>query len=629
MIIKKGKYCPKERITCPKCLEPVNIKLFSLNVSNGNNIEHKSYVISDFLRLSCEKCLLDFTFITCVYCNKKIFMKIHPKNVQYNGLDGYNIKCPYQSCGKTFYFSKCPNCQTEKKYEQSIKEGNIIICSNEKCKFQYIQVNCPIKYCTDLLSSGKPKFFTNFPIGIMLLHKNEIMYQKINCYYCCRPIVFPSTKNYKNKYCEAQKVECPYKDCKKSFNRIICPKCSEEIYINDGWYQMGSKIKCHKCNECFGKILCPACGKMNICYQKFFKSGHMKCGYNNCLKDINMINCLFCRKLNVLSQETQISGQVIKCGYCNNTFNEIFCPFCKKTNPFPLADFSFGKVYKCQYLTCMKEFQILICPKCQIHSFTTEKQEGQALKCEKCQTLYMNWGCPFCKSNIMDKGDKGTSLSWGRMIRCPSESCKKVYCFIRCSGCKKLIFSNENENFCGKAIKCPYLNCKAYTLITFCSLCNVKTVYSGKKTNLKEGEIIHCENCKKNYNFQRNDILYNGNLKVLEQINGKAIDFGVGEADENYLAIQELFFPVKNNNYPSIFISEPSSGNSLDKFTYKSKNRVLGECIVCHNNLKESVFFPCGHRCVCYNCAVILFAVSKKCPKCNQEASCIIKKIYE
>ena len=241
----------------------------------------------------------------------------------------------------------------------------------------------------------------------------------------------------------------------------------------------------------------------------------------------------------------------------------------------------------------------------------------------------MNWGCPFCKSNIMDKGDKNTSLSWGRMIRCPSEICQKVYCFIRCSGCKKLIFSEENENYCGKAIKCPYLNCKAYTLITFCSVCNVKTVYSGRKTSLKEGEIIHCENCKNNYNFQRNNNLYNGNLKVLEQINGKTIDFGVGEVDENYLAIQELFFPVKNNNFSSIFISESSSGNSLDKYTNESKNRILGECIVCHNNLKESVFFPCGHRCVCYNCAVILFAVSKKCPKCNQEASCIIKKIYE
>ena len=59
------------------------------------------------------------------------------------------------------------------------------------------------------------------------------------------------------------------------------------------------------------------------------------------------------------------------------------------------------------------------------------------------------------------------------------------------------------------------------------------------------------------------------------------------------------------------------------------KNISLGECIVCHNNLKESVFVPCGHRCVCYNCAVIVFAITKKCPRCNKEATCIIKKVYD
>ena len=51
--------------------------------------------------------------------------------------------------------------------------------------------------------------------------------------------------------------------------------------------------------------------------------------------------------------------------------------------------------------------------------------------------------------------------------------------------------------------------------------------------------------------------------------------------------------------------------------------------MICHNNIKESIFYPCGHRCTCYNCAVIIFVVNKKCPKCNQEASCIIKKVYE
>ena len=184
----------------------------------------------------------------------------------------------------------------------------------------------------------------------------------------------------------------------------------------------------------------------------------------------------------------------------------------------------------------MKEFQFLICPNCNIYSFTKEIQEGQKLKCEECQTLFMNWGCPFCKSNIMDKD---TSLYLGQMIKCPSEKCNKIYSFTRCSGCQKLIFSKENENICGKAIKCPYQNCKSYTLIMYCPLCNVRTIYSGKKSSLNEGESVCCENCKQNYIFQKNNLLYNGKLKVLEQLKGKTIDFGIGQVDENYLAIQE------------------------------------------------------------------------------------------
>ena len=626
MSTESDKNKKKEKILCPLCLAPVNYNLKDIINTIDNNAKLKYSEISDFTKVVCQKCNLDFTFISCVYCNRKIFMKIHPKATEYNGLNGYNINCPYLSCYKTFYFTKCPKCRIIQKQRKAINEGDIIICTNTQCNYQYIQVNCPIIYSTDVMSFEKPKMYTNFPNGKMLLHKNTHMFQKINCFYCYRPIVFTSTKNCKNKYCEGQKVECPYNDCKKSFNRLVCPTCFEEIYINDGWYEMGSKIKCHRCKDYFGKILCPTCGKMNICKQNYFKLGYMKCGFNNCLKDNNMINCLFCRKLNIFSTKTQISGQVIKCGYCENTFNEIFCPFCKQTNPFPLADFSFGKVYKCQYLTCMKEFQFLICPNCHIHSFIKGKQEGQKLKCEKCQTSFMNWGCPFCKSNIMDKD---TNLNLGQMIKCPSEKCQKIYSFIRCSGCQKLIFSKKNENICGKAVKCPYQDCRVFTLVTYCLLCNVKTVYSGKKKSLNEGENMVCENCKETYIFQKNNSLYKGNLQVLEQIEGKKINFGVGQTDENYLAIQELFFDLKKIKYPSIFISDQSDKNTGEKQSSKSKNNNLGECIVCHNNLKESIFVPCGHRCVCYNCAVIIFNVAKKCPRCNKEASCIIRKIYE
>ena len=638
MMTMSNSFQKNDKILCPNCLIPIKTNINSLKFSNGNDTQIKCDDNSDFSIISCKNCKLIFTFISCAFCERKIFMKIYKQNCKYNGLNGRNIKCPYKSCQQIFYFTVCPKCQFVQKQKQFIKEGKIIICLNKNCQYKYMQVNCPIQYCTDLKSLEESKALTNFPIGIMLLHKNEIMYQKINCYFCCRPIVYKSKKDCKNKYCEAQKVECPYKDCGKFFNRIICPKCHDEIYINDGWYEMGSQIKCYKCGKQFGKILCPACGKMNVCENNFFKMGHMKCGFHNCLKESNMISCLFCRNLNIIDNNIQISGQVIKCGYCENSFNQIFCPHCQRVNPFPLADFSFGKLYRCKYLTCYEEFQCYFCPNCHKYYNIKDKEEGHRLKCPKCQTLFMNWGCPFCKCNILDKN---TKLKMGQMIKCPSNLCNKKYSFITCSQCCRLIFSQDNEIFYGKSVECPYKDCRAYTVMIYCQFCDFKIIYNGKKTDLNEGEIINCMNCRRYFPFQNNESLYNGDLKILEPIEGKKIEFGKGEIDDNYMAVQELFFFGKNKNFSQFNIesSEIMNKEKLQNNTNKglisiNKNnndihKNLGECIVCHNNLKESIFVPCGHRCVCYTCGVIIFEIYKKCPKCNTPASCIIKKVYE
>jgi hypothetical protein len=228
--------------------------------------------------------------------------------------------------------------------------------------------------------------------------------------------------------------------------------------------------------------------------------------------------------------------------------------------------------------------------------------------------------------------DENTSLHIGEMIRCPNEICHKEYSFIRCSGCNKLIFSNENESMLGKSIKCPYQSCKAYTNIIYCPSCKVKTVYSGKKKNFIEGDEVSCGNCKQNYTFKINKSLYKGDLKILKHIEGKPIKFGVGEVDQNYLAIQDLIISDKKKSliFPSQLQFEQFSEQVVvQKSEDTPKNISLGECIVCHNNLKESVFVPCGHRCVCYNCAVVVFAITKKCPRCKQEATCIIRKVYD
>ena len=608
-------------ILCPNCLNHIIDK----PSNNNDNIENEN---NEFGKFTCQYCNLDFSFIFCIFCEKKIYMKIFPNTSNYNGLNGYNIKCPYKSCQKVFYFTSCPNCTKIQKINKYIKEGNLIICPN--CKIKYTQVHCPVKNCTDITYIQISKFFNNFPNGLSITHKDEKK-QKTNCYYCSRPIVFPLLiNNKKYKYYECQKVKCPYEDCKKEFNRIICPKCSSENYINDGYYEMGSLITCYFCKESFGKIICHFCRQMNVCKKKF-KLGHMKCGFGNCLKESNLINCIFCRKINYFDLNENVNGKTIKCGYCKNKFNEILCPFCRQINAFPLGDFSFGKLYKCQYMTCMKRFQFSICPNCFCYSVLEDDEEGQKMKCDKCNIIFRNIACPFCKINIIIKN---SFFKVGKMIKCANEKCQKNFSFINCSKCQKLIFSQENENLCGKSVKCPYQGCKRYTINVICTSCNINIIYANEKKSFKEGDKIKCQKCHKEYPFTFDEEVFSNDITYLKEINGETINFGIGEKDENLELIQQLFTDfgkIKKQTHtilPSFTNYDKNSTNIQNLNTFKSNYTNFKDCIICHNNIKESIFYPCGHRCLCYNCAVIVFNVEKKCPKCKKEIICVIRKIF-
>ena len=611
-----------EKLKCPNCSES--------NETNNSNINFNINNPSEFDKIICKSCSFEFCFIICEYCSRRIYMKINQDNSLYNGMNAFNIACPYKLCEKIFYFTECVKCKRTQKHKKYIKEGEIIKCLYDDCQFEYIQNNCSILHCNDLVNIAKKLMTTNFPEGILSNHLNKYLIQKINCFYCWRPIVYLSSKMHKNKYYECQLVECPYKDCKKKFNRIICPFCFNEIYVQDGWYEMGSEIKCKKCNNFFGKILCPSCGKMNECKDNYFQFGKMVCGFQNCQRHNYMINCIFCRKLNIFNKEKPINGQLIKCGYCQNEFNEILCPFCKMIIPFPSADFSFGKVYKCIYISCLKVFQFLICPNCSSYSFKSDSQEGKKLNCQNCKTKFMNWGCPFCKCITMDKD---TSLKLGQLVKCPNKSCQKIYSFIRCSKCEKLIFSKENENIIGISVKCPHKSCGVYTLVSFCSFCGTKAIYSDSKKNYNDDDLIKCPSptCNKEYTFQRDKDIYFNKLSILEKIEGNVIRFGIAQVDENFLYKQELFTDKRCIQINRLFPTQYSSESIVEQKIKREilENKYFDECMICRNNRKESIFFPCGHRCVCYNCAVLFFSVYHKCPKCQCKAKCIIKKVYD
>ena len=132
------------------------------------------------------------------------------------------------------------------------------------------------------------------------------------------------------------------------------------------------------------------------------------------------------------------------------------------------------------------------------------------------------------------------------------------------------------------------------------------------------------------YQLKKDYDIYSKNLSYLNTIEGNVIKFGIAERDENYLFKQDLFLDKSHIKNSRLFPSQYSSDNveqNLGKENIEKK--YIGECMLCPNNRRESVFFPCGHRCTCYICAVLYFSVFHKCPKCQNEAKCIIKKVYD
>ena len=597
-------------IACPKCKE--------------FQTQSNSSLVEEYSKNVCKICGNDFCFILCEYCNRKIYMRIQSQ-CEYNGLLGFNIQCCYKDCKGIFYLTKCINCQKlqKQKVDKIVEEGDLITCID--CGITYIQLNCPEAYCQDLLSQqivGKKETYQN---GMMIIHKNilsgqKTLYQKINCVYCLKPIVYRSEKSKINKYYEGQIVVCPYKDCGKKFNRLMCPLCNTYLFIKEGFYLMGRKIKCLNCDNCFSKMVCPSCLKVNTKINAHFNEVLFKC--SECNRKIYIINCVRCRKPNYFPKKIPKYGQKIICGYCNEGFKIIECYKCKRIKYFPLLEFSFGKLYNCQM--CKEIFQYFICPNCLSSNISTEAKEGKTIHCLDCKISFMNFGCPFCKENILFIPD---SFIFGKLIKCPNKSCEKYFSFSKCQKCQRLIYSKECQYLDGVCVKCEY--CKSYTLRYQCPLCKKKIIFNGQTSDLKEGEEIECHECKKKFEFKQNKEICSDNLSILEEIKGHTINFGIGEEDKNYKIKLDLFFetPLFSSIFPNkSLLSDSSVLYRSNTLSYIRKREM--ECIQCHNNLKESVFFPCGHRCTCFECANNVYYFDKKCPKCNTIIKCVIKKVF-
>ena len=584
---------------------------------------------------------IDMFSLKCIYCNKTINIKFNEKTAK-NRVNGINIKCPYNQCLQYFYISICPKCKYNNYFKEYIYEGDLIRC--EKCQFKYLQSRCVFENCNELFYFEAPIIFLHSPLGIICKHKNKDYFQKLTCHYCLRPITYISGEDKTKRYYEGKKIICPYEDCKKSFNRLICPNCNRVNIVESGRYIMGKKIRCFYCNYFFAKILCNICLKISTLEENSLKYGEFKCKNDNCGSFISMANCLFCLRLNYFPFNKNISliqGQKIQCGYddCKERFNIVYCAGCGELNPFPKGDFVFGKLYKCIYGNCSKNFMVLVCPSCFTYSRTIEETEGRKYNCNKCGTLLSNYGCPHCNISILDKD---SSLILGQIIQCPNPECKGKFSFCRCVECKRLIYYKEENTIIGKKVRCDF--CKTKSINILCFKCNSRiSMEIDNTTTFENGETITCPNCREGFIYDKNqaiiiknekgeeinldrDIYYN-NLSYINEIKGNTIDYGISEIDPNYLNIEQNIFKCEDS-YENDKNDDMTITNDDDINTDIEKEKRKYMCIICQSEEKESIFYPCGHRCCCYKCAMYNFTVFQKCPKCDIIPSAVIRKVF-
>ena len=90
----------------------------------------------------------------------------------------------------------------------------------------------------------------------------------------------------------------------------------------------------------------------------------------------------------------------------------------------------------------------------------------------------------------------------------------------------------------------------------------------------------------------------------------------------------KFFYRVKKHNIEII-----DSVNDLAEVLEETKisvNKVYenkgADCVICMDKGHEVVFVPCGHYCLCENCANQILGTTKKCPLCRQVVSMAVTR---
>ena len=584
---------------CPICLE----KSF-LNIYPQKEFVYCNNCDKQFFIIKCYLCL------NYIYFEKKIF------------ISGFNIQCPYKKCPGKIYsqnlcIKNCLKCSKPSFLRSYYVQGDLFICFN--CKENDLSVKCPLLNCEKYI-----KVDSSYREGDILKcsHNNKnFSFQIINCYYCHKNLIYDN--NIGKKYYMGQTIICAYNDCKYKYNKIYCLKCNKLIILN-GSYTYGSKLNCSNCSSNFYLFLCPFCFKINNVNEfKNLEGRDLKCNY--CHKRFVFLICLLCYNINYYDLENKkyYEGQLISCSNekCKKRYSKIKCPKCEKNKNFINEVPILGKEYICSDNNCKQSFYLYYCLKCDMMN-VQKKERSKLSYCSNCNKKMYSLQCPFCYKFYVPNDLNDINLKTHSFMVC--DYCNKKFFYYICPFCDKdfTYFEFKKTN-----IICPNKYCKKIYSMFLCLYCNNENFSLDKinESNL-DSKKENCKFCKKENNIDLNDNSYFNdriiNFKPIKFYRNKFISIHQPSVCEYDIEIQKNLIWTSLYDKKPIQIIDEETAKRLQK---KAKNY----CVVCLTNECESVFAPCGHKCVCLECGKNIWENVKKCPVCREKLTDFLEKVID
>ena len=558
----------------------------------------------------CNNCKKSFMYKFCPECSSIIFFN----KIEY---DGYNIQCPYVSCRAISCSVKCTKCSKKIFFNINYKysQGDQVKC--KECDFSFKKVKCPSLDCSKSFQLN-----TDFCEGNQLQCQHNgvpFLFQKLGCWYCGRHCVWNNSKG--KIYIEGQEIQCPYKECGKTTNKVTCPECKSTSIIAKANLEMGKKINCvmKNCNKTYNIYFCPYCKKTNYGDGSPLAGKNIVCKF--CNKSFYFVNCFYCKQINFWKDfKKYIPGQPVICNneYCRKKSAIIQCPFCQRTNHFTKGVFNLGKEYNCSYRECKKEFVILYCGNCNITHVKSPILSPESLFiCDICQNYMPTVQCPKCL-NFCGLFNNNIKLENCTRIKCPYDFCGQEFYYYRCPFCKHDFNSNHFDSI---NIKCPFKKCnKSYSYFK-CNNCNKENFkFSDENKMDVDSEEIVCEFCNTSNSVSNSP----ENKQIIEVkkatiFQGEKYIFDNPEEDPYDRKIIDSLIKTKIYEIMSKKIANEDEGNKEKKV-----------CVICMTNPIEWILAPCGHKCLCTECGKIYKEdLTKKCPICKEKIIGILEKVID